>query len=908
MKLILLFIHLLYFATLSGQSDRPDYYDGRIFVLFKSDCHLNIKQVPVNSRALDLSTYDKIVQGLFVKYQVTEIQDYFKHLNDQRFNHLYEIYFDKGASTDDFIDELELNPCVVYAERVPVMYQDYIPTDPLIFNQYTLNITEAFAAWDIHRDPSREVVIAIVDDAVRIDHEDLSPNLWINTGEIPNNGIDDDGNGYIDDVYGFDVAHNRHDPNPPVMNNFFFSHGTHCAGIASAASDNDLGVASLGFNCKIMSVKGKRDENTSNTIDNTTAGIVYAIVNRADVISMSFGSGGGGNTIQNLFLLANERGTLSFSSAGNDNTDFEFYPAAYKYVYSVASTNALDQKSGFSNYGDWIDISAPGSQILSTVAGSTNAYVPYSGTSMSCPNVAGLAGYLFGYHPNVTSTDVLDCMFSTADPLDELNPEYVGKLGHGRINARSAIECLANKPPTPRADFTRVNYAGVPVRFTDKSLNGNYSKWSFEGERISEEASFEFAFDTPGKYRLVLEIEEGYSLEEEIHILPSLPLPYVPEQAGYEGDFESDAGHFAAWNLQGSPWINGNSDESLKNGTYSGENAWVIAPDQPFYEPETRSYLYTPLFDFSEIAIYELSFYGKWDLNTGLDGFHVEYSNDGGRSWFKLGTFRKDWYNYKNTILGIAAYQIGESYFTLRQSNFKKFRWNVSELAGQSEVAFRFVFRSQDRGLAAGLVIDDFEIRRFDDEPLTVLRSIEGEFTNDNTIRINWTTRPEYFCKGFRVESSINARDWVEEAYVPAQGFELESLNYSYTTPNTRPRPLNFFRIRVENEGEAFNYEYNFYSEIVVVRKNISGLRLFLYNPNPFTDFIDLVFTDKLTVPLQYAFIDMSGRTLLKGEHPSGNPYYRIETGQLSSGVYLIHLIYGANPGENRAITVIKHK
>jgi hypothetical protein len=441
------------YLSLNAQSERADYYDGRLYVMFQKDCQIKLPQNLLQKRASSAgkaNNNSESIAALLTKYHTSAVLDYFKNLQDPRFDHVYELFFDKGDLTAEFISDLQKDPCVVYAEKVPIMYQDYFPSDPFIFNQYTLNITEAFEAWDIHRNPNREVVIAIVDDAVRIDHEDLQPNLWINAKEIPGNGIDDDGNGYIDDVYGYDVFHNRPDPSPPVNNNFFFSHGTHCAGIASAASDNETGIASLGYNCKIMSVKAKRDDNTSNTIDNTTAGIVYAIVNRADVISMSFGGGGGGNTIQNLFTLAHERGTISLSSAGNDDTNLEFYPAAYKHVYAVASTNSVDLKSGFSNFGEWIDISAPGSQILSTVAGSTSSYVNNSGTSMACPNAAGLAGYLFGYHLNVTSGDVLECLFETADDLDELNPEYKGLLGHGRINARKAIECLANKPPTPR--------------------------------------------------------------------------------------------------------------------------------------------------------------------------------------------------------------------------------------------------------------------------------------------------------------------------------------------------------------------------------------------------------------------------------------------------------------------------
>jgi len=906
-QLLITVLGLLVLQATQAQTIHEDYFDGRIYVSLNHGCSVDIDRQFMDYRAAKLPTDQQYFQSLLRKYGVERIDDYFKNLNDPRFDKVYELTFSKFFQVDAFIAELEADPCVIYAEKVPIMYTSYVPSDTRVQGQWTLDAVEAYAAWDLHKNPTREVVIAIVDDAVRIDHEDLQPNLWVNRGEIPNNGIDDDGNGYVDDVYGFDVFHDRPDPSPPIESNGLFSHGTHCAGIASAATDNGIGVASLGYNCKIMSVKAKRDNNTGNTIDNTTAGVVYAVVNNPDVISMSFGGGGGGSTIQNIFTLAFERGILCLSSSGNSNTDLEFYPAAYKHVYSVSSTAPDRRKSGFSNYGEWIDISAPGTNILSTVAGSTASYTNFSGTSMACPNAAGLAGFLYGYHPNVTIHDVLDCMLSTADDLDATNPGFEGLMGAGQINARAAIECLINKPPTPRADFPRINYIGATVSFKDKSLNGHYSKWKIDDNLLAESETFDFTFNQVGRYTIELEIADGTRLIEDIVILPTVGAPYEPGIEGYAGDFEADAGHFATLNIQGTALERANSDQPLKNGTTSGDYAFVLGPEVPYYDTETEVYLYTPLFDIVEEGMYELSFSAKYEVNTGLDGFHLEYTLDEGRTWRVLGTERRDWYNYTNRSLDISAYQLGDAYFTGRQSTFKKFRWNISQFLG-SQVAFRFSFNSQDRGgLTSGFAIDDFVITRSTEPALTVVRAFTGQFTTDRRIRIDWTTRPEFYCKGFRIESSRDGRNWDVEHYVAGNNFDIEINQYGWTTPNVRNRDLHFFRLWVENVDDKGTYDKSFYSNTIVVRKNLTGIDLFNHFPNPFSDFVYLVFTDILSNDLDYTIFDISGKMVASGTQLKGQGYYQIDVQDLPPGAYFANLVFGENTSESRTIKLIKH-
>lgn len=888
--------------TGNSQNIHNDYHDGRIFLKLRNA--IDLSAFGIKDRAGDRRTDQEWFDNLVKQYTITEFHDYFKQLKDPRFDFLYEVYFDRHEDVELLLRDLQARKEVIYAEKVPYYRTSYTPDDALITLQYTLARTQAYQAWDIHKNANRQIVVAIVDDAVLVNHEDLRESMWVNPGEIPGNGIDDDGNGYVDDVHGYDVANNNPDPSPLGPNPF--SHGTHCAGIAGATSDNGLGVASLGFDCKIMGIKTKANGSTGPGLGNTFAGIVYAIANNADIISMSFGGGGGSSTGDGLFTFASEKGTICIAAAGNDNTDFEFYPAAARDVISVASTNQGDSKSGFSNYGPWIDISAPGSGIMSTLAGSSSAYGNNSGTSMACPNVAGLAAYLYGYHRNVTRDDVLHCMLSTADDLDAINPGFEGQLGAGRINALKAISCLANRPPDARAKYPVAHYTNAATLFEDKSLNGQYSKWEIADFIQSEDETLEVNFPTTGTYPVRLEIADGYAYQGDIHILPTLPLPYTKGTPNYGGDFETAKGHFAVHEVAGSPWELSNSGMSGKNGTNSGSYAFTLDPSERHYVPQTHAVLYTPMFDFTENGMYELSFFAKFEIGTGLDGFHVEYTLDNGRSWQKLGYERTDWYNYTNTSLAISAYPLGESYFSGRQATFKKFRFNVSEFSGLPNVAFRFVFRSQEIGFFPGLAIDDFEIARLDIELLTKVATLAGNFTQDRKINIKWTTLPEYYCQGFRVEVSINGRDYESVAYVKGNLFDIQANNYQYTTPSERNRDLYFYRLYVENFSLNGNYEASFYTNPIAIRKNLVGTELYDFIPNPFSEFIDLTFSDVLKEDMKFSVYDVSGRQVFQGNKPAGEAYYRVDMPDLASGVYFMRVQFGANTNETKSIKIIR--
>jgi hypothetical protein len=899
---------MLWGLPIFGQLIDKDYKDGAIYVNVHQECGEWLRSADRSRRAAlpetgnpDRSAFAEVLQ----RYGFQESDNYFAVLDAPVFKNTFEIRFSRAAEVDAFLADLAKCACVHYAEKVPMWYPTYRPNDPQFNSQYTMNVTQAQAAWDIHRGAKREVVIAVVDDAIRIEHEDLKPSLWVNRGEIPQNGIDDDGNGYVDDVNGFDVANFTSNPSPPASNLNNFGHGTHCAGIACATTDNSRGVASLGYDSKLMAIKAKNTNNTGGGIDATGPGIVYAIANKADVLSMSFGGGGNSNTIQNVFNFGRRQGTLNIAAAGNDDTNLIFYPAGADNVLAVASTDWTDGKSGFSNYGDWIGISAPGSGIFSTFVFNNASYGNSSGTSMACPNVAGLAGYLFSYHPNVTIDDVLQCLLSGADNIDGQNQAYIGQLGAGRINARKSIQCLASMPPQVRLQFPRVHYAEVPAFFKNKSLNSQFSRWRVAGEEITQD-SFYYTFQDLGKRDVSLTIAEGVSQASDIQILPVLPVPYERGVPGYQGNFEGNVTHFAAENIQGSLISLGNSSIVGKSGVNSGQQAFVLAPGESAYQPNTFANLYTPMFDFTEDGLYEISFYAKFDLGSGLDGFHVEYTVDEGKTWRKLGDASSSWYNFTNTSLGISAYLLGDSYFSSRQLNYKQFRYNVTREVVGKKAAFRFVFISQGSRSQVGFAVDDFEVQKYDGELATRVTEQSGIYNKDRHIVFTWSTQPEFHCKRFRVEMSTNGRDFKQEGIVQANNFSVAPRTYSLTSPAPRNRDLYFYRLYVINEDENGNDRGSFYTDPIAVSKGFSDVELFDHSPNPTVDFVGFSFTQNLKVPLRASVYSTNGQRVQEYTLPAGQAYYQISLGDIPPGTYVVSLEFGEGSTQRKSVKVIK--
>ncbi|HMU10995.1 MAG TPA: S8 family serine peptidase [Ferruginibacter sp.] len=311
--------------------------------------------------------------------------------------------------------------------------REIVPNDPSYGSQYHHPLMKNDLAWNITLG-SAAIRIGITDDGVELLHSDLVQNIWINAGEIAGNGIDDDNNGYIDDVNGWDFVSNNNDPNP---NSAGDSHGTHVSGISAARTNNSIGVSGVAGQSTIVPLQ------FYNSAAPWTAAIInaayaYAADNGVKVLNTSYNVDG---FVSDPVFLAGlqymyDAGVLHFNSAGNNN---ELNPPRQVLTHSifVASTGSTDVRSSFSNYGTGIDVSAPGNSILSTVTG--NAYALFSGTSMATPNAAGVAALIWSANPGWTREQVAAQLLATADNIDAQNPAYIGLLGTGRVNSYAAL-------------------------------------------------------------------------------------------------------------------------------------------------------------------------------------------------------------------------------------------------------------------------------------------------------------------------------------------------------------------------------------------------------------------------------------------------------------------------------------
>lgn len=455
------------------------------------------------------------------EYGIYKVRQPFHMTTSEDLKHTVVVYFTAIEKSFELVHLMKYNKDVDYAEAVPYYTTTYTPNDlgpqSGSGNQWGLYQIQAENAWNISTgDPN--VTVAVVDNAVAITHPDLAPVIWTNPGEIPGNGIDDDANGYVDDVNGWDAGDNDNDPNPPTSG---MSHGTHCAGTVGAATDNGTGVASIGFGISIIPVKANKNSAGNSAVSNAYDGFTYAATVQADVISNSWGGGGYSTTYQNLMNWAyNTQGCLIIAAAGNSNTSSTHYPSGYNNVIAVASTTTGDVKSSFSNYGSWVDVSAPGSNILSTWPYSS--YNSISGTSMATPLVAGLCGLMFSVDSTITRSQVESCLSSTCDNIDAANPSYIGQLGAGRINAYQALLCIQafTSPTPPVAAFyasDTILCVGDSTDFFCTTPNATSFQWSFPGGTPSSSTQRNpsgIVYSTPGYHTVTLTVTNSYGNDQ----------------------------------------------------------------------------------------------------------------------------------------------------------------------------------------------------------------------------------------------------------------------------------------------------------------------------------------------------------------------------------------------------------
>lgn len=322
------------------------------------------------------------------------------------------------------------------------------PNDPQYSALYGMTKISAPLAWDISTG-STSSVVAIIDTGIDYTHPDLVDNIATNTREIPNNGVDDDANGYIDDYYGYDFINN--DSNP-IDDHY---HGTHCAGTVGAKGNNSKGVSGVNWTVKLMPVK-VLDASGSGTLASVAAGMNYAVKRGVKIMSMSLGTTSYSSTLENAVINARNSGVLVVAAAGNSSQDTDVYPhypsaLPQDNVLAIAASNSTDALAYFSNYGaTTVDLAAPGDSILSTYIGGQYAYA--SGTSMATPHVAGMAALLLAVNPSLSYSSIKSILIGTVDPI----PTMSGKLvSGGRANLYKAVmQAKTGQTPTPLPTVT----------------------------------------------------------------------------------------------------------------------------------------------------------------------------------------------------------------------------------------------------------------------------------------------------------------------------------------------------------------------------------------------------------------------------------------------------------------------
>ena len=376
-----------------------------------------------------------------------------------------------SRSAEQVADELSQAAPVEFVEPNYIVRSSRLPNDPGFDRQWGLRNTgqqggrpgadiDAATAWDAL--VGGDVTVAIVDTGIDYGHADLAPNMWINPGEVPGNGVDDDHNGYVDDIRGYDFANEDTDPYDDA------SHGTHVAGIIGARGNNGVGTAGVDWNVRLLPLKFLNSNGDGNTADAADA-IDYAANAGARVVNASWGGPSFSFALYKAIKNAAARGVLVVAAAGNEGQSSDSspqYPAAYDLpnIVSVAATDPQDSLVDFSNYGvRTVDLAAPGEDIYSTVPrrNGVSGYSYYSGTSMATPFVSGAAALYMARNPAAQAAQTRDAILQSVDPL----PALAGRVATGgRLDLAKALGVGRTVNQAPAQPAGAVDTGPTPFR------------------------------------------------------------------------------------------------------------------------------------------------------------------------------------------------------------------------------------------------------------------------------------------------------------------------------------------------------------------------------------------------------------------------------------------------------------
>jgi len=604
-----------------------------------------------------------------------------RSLRRSRIDRWWLVELPSGRDPREAMERLSRNPAV---QRVQLNYELSIvdfPSDPSFPQLWGLDNTgqtggtadadiDAPEAWDLAvGEPS--VLLAVIDTGVDYTHPDLAANIWTNFGEIAGNSIDDDGNGYVDDVHGYDFYAYDGDPRDE------HGHGTHVAGTIAAVGNNGIGVAGVAWSARILPVRFLGPDGsgwTSGAID----AILYASARGAKILNNSWGGASFSPALGDAIEAANEAGALFVAAAGNNGGDNDIsphYPSSYEVanVVAVAATDHHDVKAAFSNFGRTsVDLAAPGVAIFSTVPTTGNSccsdpsgYKNLSGTSMAAPHVAGAAAVLLSRFPGIGVEALGDRLLFNTDPL----PSLIGNtVTGGRLNLFRALED-DDVPPDPAFDLAVAakSYASVTLIWIARGDDGFLGNSSGYDLRFStapiDTSSFEAATRVAGPSAPV---SPGFTETVEVRGLSPSTTYYfalrVVDNVGnksplgsvvvattdaastvFGDDFESGAG---AWSITGTDGLGGPALWGLSTHRYRSPTTALYygRAGQLNYDTGARNFgeFASPAIDLAGFRQASLSFH-HFLRTEGLPQFYdqasVRVSSDGGTTWANLCTF-----------------------------------------------------------------------------------------------------------------------------------------------------------------------------------------------------------------------------------------------------------------------------
>jgi thermitase len=406
------------------------------------------------------SVKNNTIDFVSLKYNALEIKKQSTGRKNKR--HIYIIKFPPGTNIQQVIDEYYKTGEIEYAEpdhkgtgggvRVVIPTDEYYARQWGLKNDGTFSLSTSLSgadidmekAWDIQKGDGN-VVVAIIDSGAKLDHPEFTGRIWTNRNEIPNNGIDDDKNGYVDDARGWDFANSDNNPTDD------FGHGTNVAGIIGSNGDNAVGYAGVDWKCKLMILKGLDGKNYGYYSWWHDA-IYYAVDNGANVINMSLGGSDASLALKDAVNYALSKNVAVVASMMNTNSSTVFYPAGFNGVIAVGATNPNDTRAkpffwsptSGSNYGNHISVVAPGNYMYGLdYQSNTNYNYYWGGTSQAAPLVSGLTSLLIAQDPSRTPSQIKSIiekasMDKVGNPTED-TPGWDQYYGYGRINAYNAL-------------------------------------------------------------------------------------------------------------------------------------------------------------------------------------------------------------------------------------------------------------------------------------------------------------------------------------------------------------------------------------------------------------------------------------------------------------------------------------